>query len=122
MTILLSHAVLPAAIENYKVLKTEAQKSGEAVLKIAAEAATAGKKGKGKGAAAASKAGVSSGASSATTAGGPSRADAPEDPIKRELDAEIEKLRGLLVGHGRRGGWVMAESWEGGGAGMNKGA
>ena len=91
-----------AAIENYKVLKTEAQKSGEAVLKIAAEAATAGKKGKGKGATAAGKAGGSSGASSAATAGGPSRADAPDDPIKRELDAEIEKLRGLLVRSGRR--------------------
>ena len=111
----------PAAIENYKVLKTEAQKSGEAVLKIAAEAATTGKKGKGKGVAAASKAGGGSGPSSAATAGGPSRADAPDDPIKRELDAEIEKLRGLLVGSEEKrragtcqGGGLACDTWGGG--------
>lgn len=72
------------------MLKSEAQKSGEAVLKIAAEAAAGGKKV--KPAKFLSPPAVGSGASS--VAGGPSRAD---DPIQRELDEEIEKLRGLLV-------------------------
>lgn len=95
------------------MLKTEAQKSGEAVLKIAAEAATTSKKGKGKAAAAASKAG----GSRTSSAGGPSRADAPEDPIKRELDAEIEKLRGLLV----RGGWRATNEYGSREAGRGQG-
>ena len=69
------------------MLKLEAQKSGEAVLKIAAEAAGETKPkskliGKGNAATAANGGGD----------GGPLRAE-----TQRELDEEIAKLRGLLV-------------------------
>lgn len=72
-----------AAIENYKVLKSEAQRSGEAVLKLAAEAATS-KRGSHPG-------GVRGGMTVAPSL------DGSDDVLKKKLDDDIEKLRDLLV-------------------------
>jgi len=74
----------PAAIENYKVLKSEAQRSGEVVLKLASEAA-ASKKG---------KQGPSGSGGRIQTA---ASREGPNDPVKKKLDEDIEKLRDLLV-------------------------
>ncbi|GAX84702.1 hypothetical protein CEUSTIGMA_g12124.t1 [Chlamydomonas eustigma] len=90
-----------SVIENYKVLKSEAAKGGEAVLKIAAQATASaaghknitGRDGAKMVAKVTTGPAVSSGA-----AGQDGSFTGSEDPaLKRELDAEIAKLRGLLT-------------------------
>jgi hypothetical protein len=93
-----------AAFENYKVLKSEAAKGGEAVLNIAAQATASsvashknitGRDGN-KMVARVKTGPASSGG--ADPRGQETSLDGSEDPdLKKELDAEIAKLRGLLV-------------------------